>query len=117
MKLLTKELERKIPALGDQESVKDPIVYTVFFHPFSNWYWFVTEYDPLDEIFFGLVCGFENELGYFSLEEIKSFKYMGLPIERDLYFKEKPLSEVIKRYKNRVMNDNFDTILRIIEKN
>jgi len=33
-----------------------------------------------------------------------------------LYFKEKPLSEVIKRYKNRVMNDNFDTILQIIEK-
>ena len=47
-------------------------------------------------MFFGYVEGFENELGYFSLNELKSVKKMGLGIERDRHFKPVKLKEIIK---------------------
>lgn len=115
MKLMTKELEKKMPKVGSQEGVKDPVVYVKFFHPFSSWYWFATEYDPEERLFFGLVCGYENELGYFSLDELEEIELMGLGIERDLYFKPKPISQVVEEYKDRTINDDFYTILKIIK--
>lgn len=46
--------------------------------------------------FFGLVDGFEKELGYFSLSELESVKGpLGLKIERDLYFKPTTLKKII----------------------
>ena len=48
-----------------------------------------------DDTFFGLVAGHEIELGYFSLCELEEAKGpLGLPIERDLYFKPKTLKEL-----------------------
>ena len=50
------------------------------------------EFDGEDE-FFGLVDGFERELGYFSLSELQAFRgRFGLGIERDLYFEPRRLS-------------------------
>lgn len=95
MKLLTKEIEAKIP--GPRKSGKDPMVYVKFFHPFSNWEWYPTEYDKKERMFFGFVHGFEDELGYFSLDELESVKVHGLGMERDMYFKPVPLSEVQKK--------------------
>lgn len=98
MKLLTKEILKKIPKLYSQEHVKDPIVHVKFFVPWSNWTWFATEFDGKD-IFFGYVIGLDSEMGYFSLSELQSVKGpFGLGIERDLYFKERPLSEVKSKY-------------------
>ena len=52
----------------------------------------------MDFLFFGLVIGFEKELGYFSLAELESARGpMGLAIERDLHFTLGSLSEVLKR--------------------
>jgi len=98
MKLLTKELENQIPPLRTQEEKgMDAVVYAKFFTPDSNWTWYITEYDPADRLFFGYVIGLENEFGYFSLDELESVKGpLGLPIERDLYFMPKPLSEIVK---------------------
>jgi hypothetical protein len=31
------------------------MVLAKFFHPFSSWTWYATEYDPEDKIFYGLV--------------------------------------------------------------
>ena len=46
-------------------------------------------------MFFGLVDGFEKELGYFSLAELEAVRGpLGLPIERDLYWKPKTLEEI-----------------------
>jgi DUF2958 family protein len=57
-----------------------------FFTPTSNWTWYATEYDGEDTLF-GLVSGFEAELGYFSLTELEGVRGpLGLGIERDLYF-------------------------------
>ena len=92
MKLLTKDLEAKIP--GPQKSGKDPMVYVKFFQPFSNWEWYPTEYDKKERMFFGLVHGFEDELRLFSLDELECVREHGIGIERDAFFKPVPLSEV-----------------------
>jgi hypothetical protein len=98
MKLLTDEIAKTIPALYSQESKgMDAIVYVKFFTPDSNWTWYATEYDPKERIFFGYVIGFDREFGYFSLDELEEAKGpMGLPVERDIYFKPKPLWEALK---------------------
>ena len=88
MKLVTKEIENSIPELGKQDGLgHDAIAYAKFFMPDGGWTWYATEYDPKERTFFGLVDGFEKELGYFYLDELESARGMlGLPIERDLYF-------------------------------
>jgi len=102
MKLMTKELEARFEEVGSQEEVKDPIVIAKFFYPMGRGTWLATEYDPKDKIFFGYVSLFGDycdEWGSFSLEELEDFKGpFGLGIERDLYFKETPSSELIKKY-------------------
>src|SRR6266545_654014 len=96
MKLLTNELRKQLPPLYSQEQVADPMVICKFFYPDFSWTWYAIEFDGND-LFFGLVAGFENELGYFSLSELESNRgRFGLPIERDLWFTPTPLSEVRK---------------------
>jgi hypothetical protein len=95
MKLMTKEILSKIPALYAQENNPDPIVHVKFFCPWGSWTWYATEYSPEDRMFFGRVDGHESEMGYFSLDELESVKGpAGLGIERDLWFKPCPLSSV-----------------------
>jgi len=89
MKLLTKELQEKIPELYATEDTPQEkrILQLRYFTPDSNWSWYVTEYDPIEKIFFGLVIGFEKEWGYFSLEELENIKGpLGLHIERETNF-------------------------------
>jgi hypothetical protein len=38
-------------------------------HPLTNWVWFILEHQNGE--CFGLVAGFENEMGYFQLEELE----------------------------------------------
>jgi len=94
MQLLTKELRKRLPALGATEHMQDPTAQVRFFTPWTNWTWYGVEFDGKDT-FFGLVQGFEEELGYFSLEEIASARGpFGLRIERDITFEPTRLSEV-----------------------
>jgi hypothetical protein len=91
MKLLTKEILAKLPKLYANEKKKpeDVKVIVKFFHPMSSWTWLATEgeyNEDGDFIFFGLVKGHEDELGYFSLRELESVKVRGLGIERDRFF-------------------------------
>ncbi len=96
MQLLPKYVTDSLPKLYEVENQADPIVRCKFFLPDSNWTWYVLEFDGEDN-FFGYVAGAEPELGYFSLRELKSARgALGLPIERDLYFRPRPLSEVRK---------------------
>jgi len=118
MKLLTKELQKALPPLYSTENEEDPMVVCKFFHPRSNWTWYVTEASlqtvkdgeelciglteaipegaqPIDVLMFGLVDGFEAELGYISLRELASVRDdWGLGVERDIYWTPKRLSEV-----------------------
>jgi hypothetical protein len=97
LKLLTKEILKKLPAQGSTEGQgKDAIAQVKFFTPDSNWTWYAVEYDPDAKMFFGLVDGFEKELGYFGLEELEQIRGpMGLNLERDLYFDPVPLRELM----------------------
>ena len=102
MQLLTEELRAQLPALYSQESNKDPTVHAKFFCPWNNWTWFATEgsQDDEDFRFFGYVVGLEEEWGYFVLSELESVRGRGgLTIERDLYFRQGPFSEVISQFR------------------
>ena len=103
MKLLTKEIRKKLPPLYSQDGKGGKAVaYLKLFSPSSSWTWYITEGSPimedgreLDFKFFGLVDGQCKELGYVMLTELESVRGpMGLPIERDLWWKPKTLAEI-----------------------
>lgn len=99
MKLLTKEIEKKLPAYGATEKValEDKVAICKFFDPMGSWTWYAVEYDPIDKIFFGLVDGFEKEWGDFSLDELESIgKTRILGIERDISFEPTKISELTR---------------------
>ena len=96
MKLLTKKIREDLPKLYANEGNHDAKVIVKFFTPDSNWTWYATEFDGVDT-FFGLVDGFEQELGYFSLKELEDIRGpLGLPVERDRHFGPKPLSSCLR---------------------
>ena len=105
MKLLPQEIREQLPPLYAQDGKGGKaVVYVKYFTPSSNWTWLCTEGEPiLDESgtyeinfkFFGLVFGHEKEFGYFLLSELEEVRGpLGLPIERDLWFKPKTLAEI-----------------------
>ena len=111
MQLMTAALRRALPPLYSQEHVDDPVVVAKWFDPCGSWTWYATEASaqlpngdlvPLadappdaDVLCFGWVDGTEPELGYFSLAELAGVKgRFGLGIERDLYWRPRPLSQV-----------------------
>jgi len=89
------EIREKLPNLyAGEELGLMALALVKFFTPDSNWTWYASEFDGHDS-FFGLVSGFEVELGYFSLSELQSVKGpLGLSIERDLHFKPQPLKDL-----------------------
>jgi hypothetical protein len=97
VQLLTKEIQKKLPSQGSTEGQgKNAVAQVKFFTPDSNWTWYAVEYDPDAQVFYGLVDGFEKELGYFSLEELEEIRgQMGLPVERDKWFDPVPLRELM----------------------
>ena len=108
MKLLTKELRKKLPALYATESIplKDKIAVAKFFHPASAYTFYVIEGSPVvdeqdnevDYTFFGWATHGDPtcaEFGYASLNELQSVRgKLGLGIERDMYFSPTPLKDI-----------------------
>jgi hypothetical protein len=98
MELLPQFIARTLPPLyaTEQQGLK-AIAQVKFFTPDANWTWYATEFDGKD-IFFGLVQGFETELGYFSLVELKTIRgKLGLPVERDRFFTPTPLEDLYRQ--------------------
>lgn len=107
MKLMTKEIAEKLPKLRSTESQEDPMAVVKYFDPSGSWTWYVTEGEQIkddndnptgDWLFFGLVIGWERELGYFRLSDLQDCKkglkgIQALPIERDLYWEPTKISE------------------------
>ncbi len=95
MKLLTKEILARLPAIGSTSEQADPIAQVKFFDPTGSWSWFITEYNPATGEMFGLVHGHEKEIGYIDFNELSAFRgRFGLGIERDMGWKPRPLSEI-----------------------
>ena len=97
MKLLTKDILKKLPKLGARDG--ESIATVKFFHPLAVATWFASEFDGEDTFFGWAVllpgCG---EYGYFSLSELQSVKINGLGVERDMHFTPCPMAEAIKKY-------------------
>jgi hypothetical protein len=96
MKLLTQAIRSKLPPLSssDRPPPDQVTVQAKFFTPDSSWSWYATEFDG-EDTFFRLVVGFEVEMGYYSLSELEAARGpWGPPIERDLWFKPAPLSQL-----------------------
>ncbi|NOT48468.1 MAG: DUF2958 domain-containing protein [Acidobacteria bacterium] len=103
MQLLTGELRASIPRLYSQEHVRldERIVHAKFFFPAGNWTWFVTEGEEEDRDYrmFGFVIGFEEEWGYFSLNELESISAHGWTVERDIHFEPGKFADVIESFR------------------
>jgi hypothetical protein len=111
MQLMTSALAARFAAIGRQD-VADPIVIAKYFVPSGPQTWWATEYDPADRLFFGYaqlglgsVC---DEWGSFALAELEAVRaplVLRLPsgkgtlayieVERDRYFTERPISELV----------------------
>ena len=97
--LMTQKLADAIPALYANEDIADydtVLALAKLFSSYSNWTWYITEMDPATGTCFGLVDGFEKELGYFDLTELaETTVFGGVPaVERDLYWEPKTLGEI-----------------------
>jgi hypothetical protein len=101
MDLLPQELKRSLPPLYSQKSASAPIVHAKLFTPDAGWTWFITEgseEEDGDWLLFGYVIGLDEEWGYFLLSEIASVQGpLGLAVERDLWFQQGPIDEVLRR--------------------
>ena len=98
-KLMTKELGDTIPAMGANEDAADydaVLAPAKLFSPYTGWRWYITEWDAETGLCFGLVEGFETELGYFDLTELAEITVFGsVPaVERDLYWAPTTLGEI-----------------------
>ena len=101
--LLTAALKRKLPPLMGQDGKgDDAIVHVKLFCPYSDFTWYLTEYDPKDNQAFGVAYQAlmvdqlpAGEFGYISIEELENMHRNGLPlIERDLYFTPTTVGEI-----------------------
>lgn len=105
-KLMPKYLKQRFAEIGQQDwradlpDDMDPceefpdgtIIVAKYFHPWSSWTWYATEWDEENQMWFGFVDGTFGEWGYFSKAEFdsiaKSSSANFLPIERDTSFRE-----------------------------
>ncbi len=86
--LLTKSIIAKIPKLYETESIdiQDKVIRAKLFTPWSNWTWYIIEFDG-DDLCFGFVKGHEAEFGYLKLSELENLQGpFGLNVEQDRHF-------------------------------
>ncbi len=111
MKLLTEPILKSAKNqyhMGDdfKHEGKDQMVVAKFFNPLGNWKWFLMnihpDFDPVttplnteSDYAWGIVSGFEVEMGSFSMVELQTVDVgMGLRVERDLMFDSMKASEL-----------------------
>ncbi len=98
MELIPKEIRDEIPPLYATEDQLEPVAYVKLFIVNTNWTWLITELSIDEDICFGYVISpfCDGELGYFSLEELRTIGKggLGLEVERDEQFKPTKLSEI-----------------------
>lgn len=95
--LLPPEVLAALPSLeaSQADSLDQLFAQVKFFYPDFSWTWYGIAFDG-DDLFYGLVDGFEKELGYFRLSELMgNHGKLGLEIERDFYFEPKAVTELM----------------------
>jgi len=101
MKLMTKEIEKKLPALYSLDGkppAEVPVIFKVF-NPYGSGTWFITEGEKEGDDYrlFGLCVIQEAELGYVMLSELTNIKIRGLGLERDQHHTGS-LADAMKEY-------------------
>ena len=87
MKLMTKAIQEQAEKQYDLGSDMEQMVVAKFFDAMGSWKWFLMNKDKDDDYCWGIVKGFEVEMGSFSIDELESIKLpFGLGIERDTLF-------------------------------
>jgi len=99
---MTKELEKQFNDLTNYNAPTDEkMVIARFFNPMGAGTWYATEYDAEQKLFFGYVSLFNdynNEWGYFSLDELENIQLpFGMGIERDRFFTQDSIANVCER--------------------
>ena len=98
MILITKEISKAAQAQFHLGSSLDQMVVAKFFHPASQWTWYLMNQNPNNpDYLWGIVRGTDIEIGSFSLSELENFAgdlVIGnrripncIKIERDKFFK------------------------------
>lgn len=97
--LIPELIRKRLPTLDEiAELPLDELTAEVkFFYPDFDWTWYGIAFDG-EDIFFGLVDGFEAEFGNFSLRELLENRgKLGCAIERDFYFDPQPVKPIYER--------------------
>ena len=95
---MTKEIKDKAQKQFDDGSDMEQMVVAKFFDAMGDWKWFLMNKKKDDSYCWGIVKGFEVEMGSFSIDELESIKLpFGLGIERDTLFEPMKASEVWKQ--------------------
>ena len=98
MQLMTQEIAEQLKNQFPMGSDMEQLVVVKFFDPCGSWSWFAMNMDEDGDYIWGVVRGFEIEMGSFSLSELQEYKgRLGIGIERDLYFKPIPAKELWER--------------------
>tara|TARA_R100000808_G_C2137699_1_gene145784 strand:+ start:259 stop:573 length:315 start_codon:yes stop_codon:yes gene_type:complete len=97
MKLLTKEVIKKATKQYTKGSDMDEqMVVAKFFDAWGDWKWYLMNMkDETGDYAWGIVKGFDVEIGSFSLTELK--QVLGLRLERDMYFEPMKASDVFNK--------------------
>ena len=95
----------------DGQNVK-AYAHVKLFTPWSNWTWYVIEFDG-DDVMYTFCVGFEAEFGYSSLKELNSVRSpLGLPVEQDLYFEPAAIREIILKEHIPYYYDGFEDMTK-----
>lgn len=97
MRLLTRELRRKLPRPYATEDTNNPVLLCRFYLSMTPWVWYPTEFDGKDT-FYGYVEGsYKKDFEYFSLRRLENLQGpFRIRVQRDYTFKPQRLSEVLK---------------------
>ena len=96
MKLLTKEITDKAQKQYKKGAdIDGQMIVAKFFDPMGSWTWYLMNLADDKDYAWGIVDGFEVEMGSFSMKELASIQLpLGLGIERDMYFEPVKASEL-----------------------
>ena len=96
MKLMNKDIIKQAQKQYCLGSDMDQLIIAKFFDPTGSWSWYLMNQDPEDpDYLWGIVNGFEVEMGSFSLSELSEYRgKLGLGIERDTGFRPMAANEL-----------------------
>ena len=98
MKLLTKKIKEQAKEQYDKGSDMEQMVVAKYFDAMGDWKWFLMNMGEDEDYCWGIVKGFEVEMGSFLLSDLK--EALGLRFQRDLYFEPMKAKDVWEQLNN-----------------